>query len=438
MYSRAHDRETARYWPFAAGFRACGRRPTCTGVCARRERKVGDGPVVDDVQVHDRRRAKVSELVRVRDARPRARGPPRRRAEREDDRVRVHALPVPGEPEGARPALDAFDARPNADVDAGALGAPGRPCRRAAPAADGRVADVPGWPIRAGRSGIPGRSASGASAAGRLTVEDDQVPECVDGGLDWPRVAQPRAEDPAGRAPGRRGRARQRADGARDPDAVAAREIGEARSEGRDARGGEPRALSPGYAAPRARQPGSKPALQLGRRVASMRSRKRRYAVQQRRNTCWPLSIQIPSRRNRERAPPRRGLPSSSVTSAPASAHSSAAAIPARPPPTSGDLHGATAARLRDGDPALLPGSGARRGRAAPGRAAARSGRAAAGRSRPSPRRRRRSVGRGGAAASDPIRTRRSPGRPRSGSGHDAVVGRERSQPNRSRSSDGR
>ena len=50
-----------------------------------------------------------------------------------------------------------------------------------------------------------------------------------------------------------------------------------------------------------------------------MRARNSRYAVQQRRNTCWPLSNQAPWRSNDQVAPPRRGRRSSSLTAAPAS-----------------------------------------------------------------------------------------------------------------------
>src|SRR6059058_1797923 len=95
---------------------------------------------------------------------------------------------------------------------------------------------------------------------------------------------------------------------------------------------------------------------------SSMRSRKRRYSVKQPSPMCWPLSgggSGSPSRSGSVcTAPPSVGRASKSVTAWPASTRSSAAASPARPPPTTATF---TAAALRHdrelarrGEPRLL------------------------------------------------------------------------------------
>ena len=67
---------------------------------------------------------------------------------------------------------------------------------------------------------------------------------------------------------------------------------------------------------------------------APKRSRSWRYAVQQRRKTCCPLSNQRPLRSIELVSPPNVPRRSKSTTSLPASAADNAAAIPASPPPT--------------------------------------------------------------------------------------------------------
>ena len=89
------------------------------------------------------------------------------------------------------------------------------------------------------------------------------------------------------------------------------------------------------------------PVLEHGQPVAPSRSSKPRYSVQQRRNTCWPLSSQRPSRSNENVAPPSRGLRLEQRDLAPASASSSAAAMPASPPPTTATRHGADRGEAR-------------------------------------------------------------------------------------------
>src|SRR5579883_522293 len=60
-----------------------------------------------------------------------------------------------------------------------------------------------------------------------------------------------------------------------------------------------------------------------------------RYAVQQPRKTCWPLSSRSPVSFRKEKVrPPANGRRSSSVTPQPASTRSMAAVSPARPAPT--------------------------------------------------------------------------------------------------------
>src|SRR3989440_3960231 len=91
-----------------------------------------------------------------------------------------------------------------------------------------------------------------------------------------------------------------------------------------------------------------------------MRSRKRRYSVKQPSAMCWPLSgggSGSPSRSGSVcTLPPRVGLPSSRVTSWPASTSSSAAASPARPPPTTTAFTScdASSSRQRGSDHAQL------------------------------------------------------------------------------------
>ena len=75
------------------------------------------------------------------------------------------------------------------------------------------------------------------------------------------------------------------------------------------------------------------------------RARSARYAAQQRRKTCCPLSTSSPPSRVEKVAPPSRGRASRSVTRAPASAHVIAARIPASPPPTTTTWGGVTTDR---------------------------------------------------------------------------------------------
>ena len=138
----------------------------------------------------------------------------------------------------------------------------------------------------------------------------------------------------------------------------------------------------------------------IGTRCSTPRRwRKPRYAVQQRRSTCCPLSIQWSLRRTEYVAPPRRVRASNSVTLAPWSARSSAAAMPARPPPTTATRAPFTPRSARDSARARgpFPTAAVRAAPAARVGGAVRSARADGGTHPPSRARTRRCAGRGAA-----------------------------------------
>ena len=292
---------------------------------------------------------------------------------------------------GAR--LDPVDPRPRADVDAGALersappvspcsccsGTPRSRCRPRRPSSSSPV-----WKTFAaerqrglGRGQVQGR-------------EHDQVPERLDRGRRLAVLAQPgrRTSRRSSAGSSRSSFASAVARRARSAMRVAARQEGEARQRReqvqrrRQARHG---AIQP------MRPPGASTGIDsrsCSRSAASTPRRSRKPPVRR----CSSAGRRAGRCRARGRpgstenvAPPSRGRASSSVTSAPASAHSSAAVMPASPPPTTATVHGAAAARLLTATQRLLPGRAARAGSLQhERRGAGRSGRAAAGRCRPS------------------------------------------------------
>ena len=166
----------------------------------------------------------------------------------------------------------------------------------------------------------------------------DQVPELVRSPRRTGGARAATSPKVCSSSDGVRGIERRAAPRRREARSARSRRLERREAERASARGGAARAAARGAGTPAAcPRGGSARAVAAGSGRGARRrgaARKPRYAVQQRSSTCWPLSIQWSLRRTEYVAPPSRVRASNSVTLAPWSARSSAAAIPARPPPT--------------------------------------------------------------------------------------------------------
>ncbi len=307
------------------------------------ELHVEHGAVVDHVDVDDRRCAERAQRLR-RDAGALGdqAGHPLR-PDRQHDRVAGRA------PRDACPSRTGT-VKPGSIAATPARSRTSTPARRrAAPAAT--IVDLrqrnPGVPEVARRGageqplledvrGLRERGVRGAEVDGRA---GDQVPQRLHGARALAVSGQPLAERARRRWPGPR---RRRAPTPTSPPpptaAPSTRGTGSAAA---PPRGAAARAARCGSDGPGADRPPWRPSTVMSSRswrvtipAAPTRSTNARYSVQQRRKTCWPLSAVSPSRSNEYACPPSRPRDSSSVTAWPAAAQSSAAVMPASPPPT--------------------------------------------------------------------------------------------------------
>ena len=346
--------DTARYWAGRAGGQAgrrrCGRRPTGPASPDRPGAASRSPAVEDQVDVDDGRgpssakRSWCGHRIRgeqdagdvVGDGDDHRVGVERPIVGRDGEAGPAGSIDPPGSIVWSGRSSARFDrsarfdgpgGHPEADVHARPVEGGGGPL--AVELAEGHPAPADVGRARASLSSPVWKTlaamASDASAAGRLTVGTViRSHRAATAGGRLAVAGQPGPEGLAGRGPGRRGR------GGAGParPARAAR-----RSATADAGSGA--ATRPGAGAPagalrrsrpiRGGPPGRVAGATTGRSRRSGARRlpgadpveEREVRVQQRRNTCWPLSIQWPACRNDQVSPPRRLRRSSRVTRAP-------------------------------------------------------------------------------------------------------------------------
>ena len=326
------------------------------------ERQVGDPAVVHDVDVDDRRLPSAARRRRRRVGE--CRGERERVARRHGQHDRVgrpaalalglrgartlaRARPSSTEcPPAPRPRLASSASR--AAVECSARAARRRTRRRTASA----------WSSRPVRNTFAA-SASDASSGGRFSVAVAMMPHSASIVASfWPWRAGTRRAS---------ARSRPRSAGSRRRSASAPR-TARSRSGGLEQPVRASAAVrcagagTPGSAARRARRPSarstgmSRRGLQGDPIVDAEPASSQRYASQQRRKTCWPLSTDSPAAGERERGAAEPGPPlDQDDRSRPASARRSAAVIPAIPPPTT------TAGALSHGRPGPWRARGPRR-----------------------------------------------------------------------------